>query len=196
MEIEVKILNIDPQEIRAKLSAAGCTQTGYEFQQNRMYDFHDRRLYEQEDGSYIRIRQMRDLATGRQKSLLTLKKTVSRDQFKIADETETLVDDPEMMESFLLKLGFVRIRIDEKIRETWQMPGLHFEIDEWAGMPPYLEVEAADQETVTQGLALLGFSMQDTTAMNLREVLALYKIESDSLQFKDFGRKIPGERQA
>lgn len=191
MEIEVKVLNIVPDQLRQKLKAAGCQYRGREFQQNRMYDFPDQRLYLCEDGSYIRIRQTLCLDSGKRRTLLTLKKTVARTRAKIADETETEVQDPEQMEQFLLKLGFIRIRVDEKIRETWTLPGLHFELDEWAGLPPYLEVEASSEADLERGLALLGYTPADTTAMNLQEVLALYQIHSDTLRFSDFGRKIP-----
>ncbi len=185
MEIEVKILNIEPETLRQRLRAAGCQRLRREFQRNRMYDYPDQRLYQQEDGSYIRIREQRDLDSGVRSNLLTLKKTLSRSGYKIADETETEVSDADSCEQFLLKLGFVRTRIDEKRRETWTLPGLHFEIDHWAGLPPYLEIEATSEAEVERGLALLGYSLADTTTLNLREVLALYQVESDSLCFAD-----------
>lgn len=191
MEIEVKVLNIVPEQVRQKLEAAGCQYRGREFQQNSMYDFPDQRLYLQEDGSYIRIRQTLSLDTGARRTLLTLKKTVSRQSCKMADETETEVQDPAQMEQFLLKLGFIRIRVDEKIRESWVLPGLHFELDEWAGLPPYLELEASSEAELQRGLALLDYRLADTTAMNLKEVLAMYQIHSDTLRFSDFGRNIP-----
>ncbi|PKL78823.1 MAG: adenylate cyclase, partial [Candidatus Melainabacteria bacterium HGW-Melainabacteria-1] len=56
MEIELKVLNIDPELVREKLIAIDCEFHGREFQQNFMYDYPDRRLYDQQDGSYIRLR--------------------------------------------------------------------------------------------------------------------------------------------
>jgi adenylate cyclase class 2 len=196
-EIEVKVLNIDRETLREKLRALGAVCEGREFQQNRMYDYPDRRLYLQEDGSYIRIRQIRSLdpdqtnQTNQSSQILTLKKTLSRDKYKIAKETETAVADPEAMEQFLLQLGFVRVRIDEKIRESWVWNRIRFELDEWAGLPPYLEVEAPDEAAVSEGLAQLGYTLEQATSMNLNEVLALYKIEADSLCFADFGHTPP-----
>lgn len=193
-EIEVKVLNIDRETVREKLQALGAVYEGREFQQNRMYDYPDRRLYLQEDGSYIRIRQIRSLDpdhSGQSSQILTLKKTLSRDKYKIAQETETAVADPEAMEQFLLQLGFVRVRIDEKIRESWVWNSIRFELDEWAGLPPYLEVEAPDEAAVSEGLAQLGYTLEQATSMNLNEVLALYKIEADSLCFADFGQTPP-----
>jgi adenylate cyclase class 2 len=196
-EIEVKVLNIDRETVREKLQALGAVYEGREFQQNRMYDYPDRRLYLQEDGSYIRIRQIRSLDpehAGQPNpalQILTLKKTLSRDKYKIAQETETAVADPEAMEQFLLQLGFVRVRIDEKIRESWVWNSIRFELDEWAGLPPYLEVEAPDEAAVSEGLAQLGYTLEQATSMNLNEVLALYKIEADSLCFADFEKTPP-----
>lgn len=190
-EIEVKVLNIDRDGLRQKLQALGAKCEGREFQQNRMYDYPDRRLYLQEDGSYIRIRVIRSLENNQTQSLLTLKKTLSREKYKIAQETETPVADPEAMEQFLLQLGFVRVRIDEKIRESWVWQAIRFELDEWAGLPPYLEVEASNEADVAHGLAQLGYTLAQSTSMNLNEVLALYKIEADSLCFADFGQTPP-----
>lgn len=193
MEIELKLLDIDSAAMRQRLREAGCRPHGREFQRNLMYDYADRRLYEQRDGSYIRLRQRVWPDTGEQEVLLTFKETISRTGYKIAEETETRVSDLAAMETFLFKLGLQRVRVDEKIRETWSWEAIHFEIDEWAGLPPYLEIEATSEADVDRGLALIGQRREDTSAENLREVLAKYKMNSDSLIFADFGRDIGQE---
>lgn len=194
MEIEVKLLDIQPEEVRQRLKASGCTYLGREFQRNLMFDYPDRRLYETRDGSYIRIRQRSYLDSGdsnkRSQILLTYKEVVSREQYKIAEETELEVGDLKSMKLFLEKLGLVQVRLDEKIRESYAWQDIHFEIDEWAGLPPYLEVEAEGEERVKAGLEHLGYRLEDATSKNLREVLALYNIEDRSLCFADFGRQI------
>ncbi|PKL75803.1 MAG: hypothetical protein CVV27_13465, partial [Candidatus Melainabacteria bacterium HGW-Melainabacteria-1] len=120
----------------------------------------------------------------------TYKQTLSRGDYKTAEETETTVGDLEAMDAFLQKLGLTQVRLDEKLRETWTLPGIHFELDEWAGLPPYLEIEAETEAEVARGLGLLGYTLADTTAQTLREVLAKYKIEASSLRFADFGRSL------
>jgi adenylate cyclase, class 2 len=194
-EIEVKVLNIDRSLLRAKLRAMGAQYHSSEFQENRMFDYPDRRLYLKEDGSYIRIRTVRDLNSESSTHLLTLKKTLSREKYKIAQETETQVEDPEAMEQFLTQLGFERVRSDQKLRETWLWQGLHFELDLWAGLPAYLEVEGPDEAAVEKGLAELGYTLADSTSMNLNEVLALYKIEADSLCFEDLEKTITAMKE-
>lgn len=195
MEIEVKIFEIDISDLQARLKATGCVYEGREFQRNHMYDYPDQRLYLQQDGSYVRLRQRHWLDCGRQEIRLTFKQTLSRETYKIADETETTVSDFAAADLILQKLGLIQTRIDEKLRESWiwQSPGgktVRFEIDEWAGLPPYLEVEADSEALVSEALALLDYTLQDTSTANLREVLAAYKIESSTLRFADFGRSI------
>lgn len=198
MEIEVKVLDIDPEQIRLRLQAAGCVFQRREFQQNYMYDYPDRRLYETQDGSYIRLRrrvwveqvEAPESPQRHEEILLTYKRVVSREAYKIADETETTVGDLDTMERFLTLLGLVQVRVDEKLRETYHWEQIHFEIDEWAGLPPYLEVEAESEAEVARGLGLLGYTLSDSTSRNLREVLAMYNIDSDCLRFADFGRSI------
>ena len=194
MEIEVKLLEIDPAQIRERLQTLQAQFLGHEFQQNHMYDYPDRRLYDQQDGSYVRLRRRRWLAHPQADKapevLLTFKKTVSRETYKIADETETRVADFDAMHRFLEQMGLVEVRVDEKLRESYQLGAVHFEIDEWAGLPPYLEIEAESETDVEMGLQQLGFCLADTTAMNLREVLAKYNIKAETLRFADFGRQI------
>lgn len=188
MEIELKVLEINPQDIRQKLEAIGARFQGREFQRNYMYDYPDQRLYREQDGSYIRLRLRYWPDTQQREVLLTYKQTISRTAYKIAEETETSVGDFEAMDTFLSKMGLIQVRLDEKLRETWLFEDLHFEIDEWAGLPPYLEVEADSEASVHRGLQLLGLGPQDATAENLQEVLAKYKIKATSLRFADFGR--------
>ena len=187
MEIEVKVLEIDKEKIRQRLQAIGCQPISHELQMNQLYDFPDNRL-DQADGSYIRLRSIYNFLTDKKHYLLTLKETVSRQKYKIAEETETIVADFDAMHTFLLKLGFHQTRTDEKIRETYQWDTIIFEIDEWAGLPPYLEVEATNEEAVKKGLEMVGYSLQESTSQNLREVLMMYGIKSSNLRFSDFGR--------
>ena len=198
-EIEVKVLDIDVADLKRRLQAAGCENLGQEFQQNFMFDYANRRLYEEQDGSYVRLRRIRYFPERSQKSettLLTYKKTLSRERFKIAQETETAVADFEQTRQFLTLLDLKQVRSDEKYRQSYRFEDILFEIDEWAGLPAYLEVEAGDEERVTFGLSLLGLSLADSTTMNLREVLAKYKIKASNLHFADFGRDILAEISA
>lgn len=193
MEIEIKVLNIDPPSVRQKLKELGATYQGREFQRNHMYDYADQRLYREHDGSYIRLRQRYWPDTQQAEVLLTLKQTISRDKYKIAEETESTVGDFQALNQFLVKLGFIQTRIDEKLRETWLLDDLHLEIDQWAGLPPYLEIEAASEDAVQRGLNLLGYSAEQSTSANLTEVLAQYGITAKDLRFADFGQVLDFE---
>ncbi len=198
-EIEVKVLAIDVPEIKQRLQAAGCQSLGQELQQNYMFDYANRRLYEEQDGSYIRLRRSRYFPTrldAPETTVLTYKKNLSRERFKIAQETETAVADFEQTRQFLMLLDLRQVRSDEKFRQSYRFEDILFEIDEWAGLPPYLEVEAASKERVAFGLSLLGLRLEDSTTMNLREVLAKYNIKASNLHFADFGRDILAEVSA
>ena len=186
-------------DIKARLQDAGCECLGQEFQQNYMFDYANRRLYEEQDGSYIRLRRSRYFPRHPdtpETTILTYKKTLSRERFKIAQETETAVADFEQTRQFLTLLDLRQVRSDEKFRQRYRFEDILFEIDEWAGLPPYLEVEAASEERVAFGLSLLGLTLQESTTMNLREVLAKYKIKASNLHFADFGRDILAELSA
>lgn len=185
MEIEVKILNIDKEKIREKIKFIGGEFIKKEFQINYMFDFPDNRLYSQ-DGGYVRIRVSYNLYTHEKICLLTLKKIVSRKDYKIAQETEINISDFENMKKFLEGIGMVNIRIDEKLRETYKLKNINFEIDHWAGLPPYLEVEGDTENEVKKALELLGYNLEQTTTINLKEALQLYGMDwNKNLQFSD-----------
>jgi adenylate cyclase class 2 len=157
-EIEVKVLDIDVSDIKNRLQTAGCEYLGQEFQQNYMFDYANRRLYEEQDGSYIRLRRSHYFSQqleASESTVLTYKKTLSRERFKIAQETETAVADFEQARQFLLLLDLRQMRSDEKLRQRYRFEDILFEIDEWAGLPPYLEVEATSEDRVAFWLSLL-----------------------------------------
>lgn len=189
MEIEVKVLDINPEKIREKLKKAGAIFLKKVFQRNFIYDYPDLRLL-QADSSYVRLRVNEDFETRTKTVILTYKKTISRNKYKTAKEIETSVESFEQMEQFLFEMGLIKRRLDEKIRESYALNNIQIEIDEWAGLPPYLEVEATNEELVEEGLHLLGFSLEQSTSKNLGEVLEMYNIEADNLLFKDFGRSV------
>ena len=193
LEIEVKVLNINPEDIRQRLKKIGALHKETVLQRNQMYDYPDHRLYETQDGSYVRLRQIINLANSKSKGLLTHKKTISRQKYKIAEEIESSVGDLKAMDTFLKEMGLIQTRLDEKVRESYSYKNICIEIDEWAGMPPYLEVEGQSEADVEIGLKALGFKLEESTSMNLREVLNMYKIEADTLCFANFGRNIEAE---
>ena len=172
-EIEIKVLDIDPERVRARLVELGAVQVKKGREVNRMYDFPDHRFHAQ--GGYVRVRDFQG------KSILTFKRRLPGTTYKTSEEIETEVADGAAASALLQALGLELVRTDEKDRESYRLEGILFEIDHWPTVPPYLEIEAATGDLVERGLALLGFRRDEkVTSERLEEILK-----------RHYGREIP-----
>jgi len=185
-EIEVKLLDINLSEIRKKLKDTNAILVKKEFQTNYMFDYSDKKLFNK--GGYIRIRHCENFIQKEEnpkKALVTLKELVSKDKFKISKETEFNVDNFEETKSFFKALGLNLFRTDEKFRESYKLDNGLIEIDTWAGLPTYLEVEAKTEDDVNTLLKQIGFTLEDTTTMTLKELLVHYNLSDENRIFSN-----------
>jgi len=185
-EIEVKVLEINPEDIRKKLLKIGAKLVKKEFQTNLMFDFPDKRFFS--SGGYVRIRLIKKLNSDNQdltKGLITFKELISRDKFKVSQEIEFNSDNPEQTKEFLQALGLKLFRTDEKLRESYKLPEGLIEIDTWAGVPPYLEAEAESEEKVIKLLESIDFSLEQSTSMTLAEIMRHYQLGNSDCIFSE-----------
>lgn len=171
-EIEVKILNIDIDQIREKLKDIGALLVKKENQINYMYDFPGEPLYKNYKG-FCRIRDIESMLDKTRKYILGVKKMISQEQYKIMKEEETEVFDLESTKNILVELGMINVRTDIKYRESYKYDGVLYEIDIWDKdiyPHPYLEVEAKDEKSLNIAIELLGFDLNQTTTKNLKEL--------------------------
>jgi adenylate cyclase class IV len=52
-----------------------------------------------------------------------------------------------------------------------------FDIDNYPGIPEYVEVEAKTREKVEEGVKLLGFTMKDTACVTEGDLREKYKVK-------------------
>jgi adenylate cyclase class 2 len=116
------------------------------------------------------------------KSVFTVKTDVPDDQFKIKNEYETEIADFETFHFQLDALGFKQSRYHEKRRSTYTYKNSEIVIDKYPAIPPYLEIEGSREE-IHEIVKKLGFTMAQTSPMNVHEVFELYGIDSTNLRF-------------
>jgi adenylate cyclase class 2 len=172
-EIEVKILEINPAEIRKKLKQAGAKRVFGGTIGARYYDFSDRRI--RKAGNVLRLRKFG------KKIELTFKNIKGKKKYKHADETDVIIEDFEAMHRFLTSIGLKHYAALRKKRERYQIKGLKFEIDKYPGIPYYVEVEAKTKKDtkkakllLEKGVRLIGYKMSDTKPWNAFEVHKYY----------------------
>lgn len=175
-ELEVKILNIDVDEIRKKMLELKCEKVKEENQINNLFDFKTKDLLKQQ--GYARIRIVEDIMHNTNRYYMTIKRILSQDKFKIMDENEVEISDALEGEKIFKALGLELTHSIKKYRESYKYKNTLIEIDinEKSFCPfPYIEVESLDEKELEEVVIKLGYSMEDTTSKNIYELIEIFK---------------------
>lgn len=178
-ELEVKVLNIDKDDIERKLLELKAELVKRELQVNTIYDYPNN-SFEQEKRGYIRIREMKDLVTGEVEYEFTIKKAISNDGIKEYEEIETAIEDKESLGKMLLELGLVVKHEGSKERIRYRLENIIFDIDTWDKQTipyPYLEIEVESKDDLKRAVELIGVSEADISLKTIRELRAEAGIE-------------------
>ena len=177
-EIETRIIKINVKEIRKKLLNLGAIKVKEENQINNIYDFPDKELLNNK--GYARIRYIKDIIKNEEHCYMTVKKLISQDKYKIMEENEAEILDPKEGENIFKALGLELIESISKFRESYKYKETLVEIDinDKSFCPfPYIELESNNEDEVKELVALLGYSMDDTTSKTIYEILKEEKVK-------------------
>ncbi len=172
IELEVKVLGIDKQQLENKLIEMGATLIKKEKQVNTVFMGIDEDIEEVGQG-YLRIRESENLETGETANTLTFKRNISQDGFRENEEIETKVEDRDAMLSILGCLNIHIKHIGEKTRIRYELEGIRFDIDTWdthTYPDPYLEIEVTDPADIVKAVKLLGLDASKVTTKSLKEM--------------------------
>jgi adenylate cyclase, class 2 len=151
-EIEVKFLDVNHADVRAKLKTLGavCEQP-MRLMRRAIIDYPDRRLQSAKgQWGWIRVRDEADKVT------LTYK-LVSDDPNLTTHEIEVSVSSYEDTVLLFQSIGLNVESEQESKRETWHYKDSEIVLDEWPWLKPYIEIEGPS-ETSLQAIAEdLGF---------------------------------------
>lgn len=165
-EIEIKILEINPEEIRKKLKDLGAEKVFDEELNTILFDFPDKKL--EKNDNHLRVRQVGG------KIEFCFKGKNESAKFKTKEEIEVHTDSFEDTVKILEKLGFIRIYEGQRRRESYKLGKITFEMDHYPTMPVWLEVEAPTEEEVVEYVEKLGFNMDQTTNLSARDLEKMY----------------------
>ena len=150
-EIEVKFLNVDHDEIRQKLKAAGGRLAA------PMRDMR-RALFETPDmkarNGFYRLRDEGNKIT------LTYKQFDSN-SLTGAKEIEIEVSDFQATIDLLAQNDLYPLTYQESRREAWECNGCEVVLDEWPWIPTYIEIEGESEQLVRDTATLLGYDWAD-----------------------------------
>ena len=169
-EIEVKILDINVEEIEKKLVEIGAEKIAEKNQRRNIYS-----VISGKTNPWIRLRDEGIKVTLTYKHILN-------DEIDGTQESEIIVDDFDKTNLMLNKLGFFRKLYQENKRVSYKLGDVEIEIDTWPMIPTYLEIEAKSKEDIEKIVKLLGFSMEQTTSINVKKVYLKYGIDIDNIE--------------
>ena len=175
--MELRIIDIDIEDIRRKLLTINAPKVKQENQINNIYDFSDKRLLNNK--GYARIRTIQNQLTNATVHYITTKKLISQEKYKIMDEHESEIKDEVAAKGIFESLGLELIQSIKKYRESYKYKNTLIEIDindkEFCPFP-YIEIESEDESEIEEVLTLLGYCLEDTTSKTIYEILNSKKV--------------------
>jgi predicted adenylyl cyclase CyaB len=174
-EIELKVLEIKPEDEEKKLIELGFKKIGECTILEKMFDTEKKDLK--------RKKQILRLRTIHGKIELTLKEKKEKHPFlKMREEQEITVNSFAKMEEILESLGYICMAAREKKRESYKLNNIKVEIDKYPGAEPYMEIEGTEKE-VLEMLKKLNHPLERTTNKSATQILKIYKLNTKKLFF-------------
>lgn len=171
IEYEVRILEIDPEEIKEKLESLGAIFQWDALQRRYVYDF-----IPKIDGKWIRLR------SNGSKTTLTIKNLVSS-KIDGTQELEVEVADFEKTNLILRELGFEAKGYQENRRCQYVLDGVEIDIDYWPLIPTYLEIEGKSEQEVYDVVHKLGYSEDDIITTDVEAIYLQYGHSLDTMYY-------------
>lgn len=148
-ELEAKFFEIDPTDVRRRLTEAGATCVSPErLMRRKTYDYPDRHLATV--SAWVRVRDEGDKVT------MSFKQMKDR-SMQGMNEAFVKVNSYEDACAFLEAIGLTQKAFQESRRETWELDECEIVIDWWPWVPPYVEVEGPSEELIRATSEKLGF---------------------------------------
>lgn len=161
-EYEVRILNIDVEDIKKRLEKTGAKFEWDNLQKRYVYDF-----IPKIDGKWIRLR------TNGDKTTLTIKNLVSS-RIDGTQELEIVVDNFDNTNLILRELGYEAKGYQENRRVQYSLNDCEVDIDYWPLIPTYLEIEGPSEDKVYETLNMLGLKKDDATSRDVESIYLDY----------------------
>ncbi len=171
-ELEVKVLNIDLDEMEEKIKSLGGTLIDKELQVNTLIDSKGKYLENSLD-SYLRIRKTKSLLKKNIKYTLTMKENIEREGIRENIESNVDISNKEAMVNILKNLGYIVYQEGHKERTSYLLNGARLDLDKWdkATYPyPYMEIEVKHEDELEGIVKMLSISKENVSIKSILEL--------------------------
>lgn len=168
-EIEVRLLNINKDELIQKLEKLRAKFIGDWNQIRYVYDFKPI-----DKNRWIRLR------TNGIETTLTIKEIHDK-TINGTKELEIKVDSIETTHLILEKLGYKRRSIQENKRIRYILNDVEIDIDTWPYLNTYVEFEGNSEEEIIKVMELLGYKYEDATTDDAQDIYMSLGYTQDDL---------------
>lgn len=177
-EYEAKFIDIDIEEIRARLKTSGATlKKPMRLMRRVTIDTTELKR----NNAFVRIRDEGDKTTITYKQFDSLSVNGTK-------EHEITVDSFDESIALFAAAGLAYGSFQESKRETWVLDDAEVVIDEWPWLRPYMEVEGHSEDHVKEVAARLGFKWEDAV---FGDIMAAYRKQYPHLNDHDTVGNIP-----
>lgn len=168
-ELEVKVLKIDTAAMEQRIVDLGGQLISREKQINTLIDSSDNPIKAHLD-AYLRIRETKDLLSGEENIILTLKKNIANEEVRENIELNVGISDRDAMLHVFENLGFDLTTVGYKDRTSYSLLGARIDIDIWDTDTypyPYMEIEVEREDELKNLLELLDILPENVSRLSI-----------------------------
>lgn len=165
-EVEYKFLNIDAEDMDQRIRDLGAHKESQGNLHDVFFDAEQLQVdFRNPEKKALRLRRFGEIIT------LTYKGPAQKSPGpKVREEIEFDISDFEAAQAMLEELGFVKKREYTKKRIHYTFGKVHFEIDQFPGEKPYLEIETPTLEAMEEICKSLGMDMAKADSRGVTEI--------------------------
>ena len=168
-EIEARLLECNVELVLKKLNETGASFVGDWLQIRNCYDFNPVK-----ENSWIRLR------TNGIETTLTIKE-IESNKIDGTKESEITVSSFEIADEILNKLGYTARSKQENRRIRFFLDSVEIDIDFWPMIPPYVEFEAKNEESIKQVCNKLDIDFNSLSTLDVQSIYSKYGININKM---------------
>lgn len=182
LEKEVKVIDIDKDEIIRKLSMMGAKKVFEGDIDMLFFDTTSSAL--KRDKVTLRVRKKTNNLDKKIVTEVTLKKKPSEGDdsniVKVREEYEFYSDDFEKTVLFFENLGYKKKYRVRKERISFEFDGVSYELDKYERIPWIMEIESGEIDSIREAARRLGIEKDRLLPWSLNDLLKHYNAERNS----------------